>query len=269
MVMLWPAAGSAIRRSQAVSPGHRVQRDHGRIRGADEDIVPVQRHAAVHLVAVLGRILRQLQDVAPQEIAGRRIERQHLKAAVVQGHGDEHVPVVDDGRRLVVPAGAGGEGPHRLEGGDVGRRDAIERAVAPAVVGAAVHRPVVRLGIQQTLGGQRGVAGNGGEGCGVARSRKVGGDNQDEAGEGQPQGRNQAVPRPRHHRTPEHQRHRLRAAGPCSGLRKSSGWSWCPVSETVTWGIAHGGTHVTSRPTAACRPASFPGNQAVRADEGR
>ena len=136
-------------------PGRRVQRDHRRVGGADEDMVPVQGDAAVHLVAVLGRVLRQLPDVAPQEIAGRRIEREHLKAAVVLGHGDEHVSVVDDGRRLVVPIGAGGEGPYRLEGGDVGGRDPIERAVAPAVVGAAVHRPVARLGIQKPLGGHR------------------------------------------------------------------------------------------------------------------
>ena len=194
-------------------PGHRVQRDDRGVDGPDEDLVAVQGDAAIHLVAVLAGIRRQLPDVTPQQVAGRRLQRQHLKAAGIERNGDEHVPVVDDGRRLVVPVRAGGEGPHRLEGGDVRPRDAIERAVSPAVVGAAIHRPVVRLGAHKPLGGHRGVAGIGRECCRVPRGRTVNGDSHEEGWQDQPQGWNQAGPRPCRHRPQEHQR-----------CRRSRGW---------------------------------------------
>ena len=45
-------------------PGHRVQRDHGRVDGSDEHLVAVQGDAAIHLVAVLAGIRRQVPDVS-------------------------------------------------------------------------------------------------------------------------------------------------------------------------------------------------------------
>ena len=218
-------------------PGHRVQRDDRGVDSTDEDLVAVQGDTAIHLVAVLAGIRRQVPDVAPLQIAGRRLEREHLQAPGIQRGGDEHVPVVDDGRRLVVPVRAGGEGPHRIEGGDVRPRDPTERAVSPAVVRAAVHRPVARLGVQKPLGGHRGIVGIGREGCCGPRGRTVNGDSHEEGWQDQPQGWNQAVPRPRRHRSEKHQRG-----------RRSRGWfllqaaaieSMVLVSRirNATWGV--------------------------------
>ena len=164
-------------------PSHRLQRDHRRVDGTDEDLVVVQGNATIHLVAVHPGIRRRLPDVAPPKIAGLRVEREHLKAACVQRGGDAHVPVVDDGRRLVVPVRAGGEGPDGFEGGDVGRRDAIERTVAPAVVGAAVHRPVVRPRVQEPLGGHGRVVGIGRRGLCVHRDQALNRDDREEVPE--------------------------------------------------------------------------------------
>ena len=83
--------------------------------------------------------------------AGLRVERDHLVAR----RRDEHHAVVDDRRRLVAVGDAGGDHPRRLQPRDVGRRDLIERAVAPAVVGAPDHQPVAGVGILQALGRHR------------------------------------------------------------------------------------------------------------------
>src|ERR1700728_1893014 len=50
---------------------------------------------------------------------------------------------------------AGGENPDRAQALDVIRRDLVERAVAPAIVGAAYGEPVTLFGIFKALGGYR------------------------------------------------------------------------------------------------------------------
>ena len=124
-----------------------------RVDRGDEHAILPERHAAIRrmqLQQIFGKVLL----VAPDEVTGLRAERDDL----LLRRRDEHDAVVDDRRRLMALGHAGGVAPHRHQLPDVGRRDLIERAVTPTTIVAAVHEPVVRLGIEQPLLGHGRVA---------------------------------------------------------------------------------------------------------------
>ena len=116
---------------------------------AKNTLSPIQRDAAAGRVQQRSTSSGSGRLIAPQQRAGLRVDRDHLIAR----RRDEHHAVVDDRRRLVTVGHAGREHPHRLQPRDVVRRDLIERAVAPAVVGAPDHQPVAVLRLLQPLGG--------------------------------------------------------------------------------------------------------------------
>ncbi len=85
--------------------------------------------------------------IAPEKVAGSGVERDHLAAR----RGDEHHAVGYHGRGLMTAGHAGGEHPGGLQALHVLRRDLGERAVAPAVIGAADHGPVAVLRLGQAI----------------------------------------------------------------------------------------------------------------------
>ena len=129
-----------------------VERHERRLARREEDLVAMQRDAAARRMLHDG-VLRQRPLVPPQHRALRRIERNHL---IARG-GDEHHAAVDERRRLMAAGGAGGKHPQRLKAVRVLRRNLIERAVAPSIVGASQHEPVARVRPPQTFGGHGGV----------------------------------------------------------------------------------------------------------------
>ena len=130
--------------------GHRVERDHERVVGRVVDLVAVEADPAVGPVG-MAHVLGELPLVQPELVARAGV---HRDDPIFRG-GDEHDAVVDDRRRLVARRDAGRQRPHRFQAGHVLGRDLVQRAVAPAVVGAAVHQPVAVGGRPQPLVGDR------------------------------------------------------------------------------------------------------------------
>src|SRR6218665_3595287 len=113
-----------------------VERADHAVDAADIDLVAVQGDAAVRAVQraqALGHFAHEL----PQQLAGLGVVGDDL----VVRRGDEHVLAVDDGGRLVARVDAGGGRPHRAQPLDVGRRDLLQRGVAPARVVALGQQP--------------------------------------------------------------------------------------------------------------------------------
>ena len=111
-----------------------------RLAGGEEHLVAVERDAAAGVGC-------SDDDVRRRAAAGSATAacRSSRRCAItwLPGVDDEHHAVVDDRRRLVAVARRrSANDPHRLQPRDVRRRDLVERAVAPAVVGAADHQPV-------------------------------------------------------------------------------------------------------------------------------
>ena len=125
--------------------GNGIEGDHVAVRSRHEHQSAVQAHAPVRGMH-LPKVFRQVALVAPQLLARRRVERNHV---VVRG-GDEHPAVVDHGWRLVAFAQPRGEGPQRLQALDVVDVDLGERTVAVGVEGAPVHEPIGGLGVDET-----------------------------------------------------------------------------------------------------------------------
>ena len=146
---LGPVGGGVIPHDLA---GLGVERDDMGVRGGDDQLVVVDRHVALgQVVAALGEQLRrQVALVFPDQVAGGGIERLDLVGVVE----DEQHAVMHDRRRL---GGAGGHRPRpgRLQVLDVVLVDLVERAVAPAVIGAPPHQPVRRRRIAQHRVGDR------------------------------------------------------------------------------------------------------------------
>ena len=76
--------------------------------------------------------------VAPQKTAGLGVYGQYL----ISGCRHEHDAVVDDRRGLMTLDLTGRESPYRLQLANVLGSNLRQRAVAPAVIGAAIHQPV-------------------------------------------------------------------------------------------------------------------------------
>src|SRR5439155_17598998 len=93
----------------------------------------------------LDELVGQLAAIAPENVATRRIERDHLRP----WRRDVHDALVHDRRRLVALASPRGKGPGDFEVLDVAARDLVERTVAPPVVAPAEHQPVLRLRIEE------------------------------------------------------------------------------------------------------------------------
>ena len=133
-------------------PGHRVEGHHERVVRRVKNLVAVQGDAAVRAVR-MGHVLRELPVVDPELLSRARIDGDDP----VLGRGNEHDAVVDDRRRLVAGRHPGRHRPHGHEIAHVLPVDLIQRAVALAVVGPAVHQPVARIGLPQPFVGHRGV----------------------------------------------------------------------------------------------------------------
>ncbi len=127
-----------------------IERDQHRVGGGEQHLVAPQPDAAIGRMQ-RRHVLGERTLVTPQQIAGLGVEREQL----VAGRGHEHHAVVDDRRRLMALDLAGGEAPDRLQPAHIGGRDLPERAVAPAVIGAAEMQPVAVLRLLQPLGGDR------------------------------------------------------------------------------------------------------------------
>src|SRR5262249_40028069 len=95
--------------------------------------------------------LRTWPAIAPQYIAADAVEGDHL----VVWRGDEQDSVVHHRRRFVGAPFTGSGAPHRPQPRNIRRSDLIERAVTPAVISPADHRPMPVFGLQQPLGRHR------------------------------------------------------------------------------------------------------------------
>ncbi len=87
--------------------------------------------------------------IAPEDIAGLRIERNHLTSR----SGYEHRTVIDQGSGFMHARLAGNSRPDQAQLRHVARVDLIERAIAPAVIGAANHQPIAFARVFQALRG--------------------------------------------------------------------------------------------------------------------
>ena len=140
-------------------PDHRagfgVESDQMRVYRADEDAVSQHRHAAIHGVAADIDLRGKNALVMPVGPSGRGVEREDVRGRLAHVHH-----AIDDNRRRFHPV-AGGHlvHPGDLQIGGILPVDLVERAVAPALIGAGVGQPVIRLalGFQQPLVGYLGV----------------------------------------------------------------------------------------------------------------
>ena len=94
---------------------------------------------------------RQLALVFPEEVAGLCVDRHDVVARARQ----EHHPVVDERRALLVPGSHEPARPHHAELRHVVARNLVERAVAPAIEGAPPHQPVGGVGLLEHRVGHR------------------------------------------------------------------------------------------------------------------
>ena len=97
--------------------------------------------------------------VFPGEIAGGGVEG----LQDIRGIRQVHHAFMDQ-RRGFLDAGGHAAGPDHAQGGDVRLVDLVERAVAPAVEGAAPHEPVGWVGVFQHFVGDGDYLGEGGGG---------------------------------------------------------------------------------------------------------
>ena len=89
--------------------------------------------------------------VLPDQVAGARVEGLHDRAEA----GEVEHAAVRDRRGRVPSALVHGPHPLQLQLADVVPRDRVERAVAPGLVVPPHHQPVARIGIAQSLVGDR------------------------------------------------------------------------------------------------------------------
>ena len=116
----------------------RVEREDIAVGAGIDNVVPVDREVPVGRVeAAGGGVLRQVAPVLPQEIAGGGVERLDDVPRIRQVHH----PVVDQRGRLLA-ARTHAARPDHAQRADVLPVHLVQRAVAPAVQGAAPHQPV-------------------------------------------------------------------------------------------------------------------------------
>ena len=146
---LGPVAGGVIPHHLA---GRRVERHDMGVGGRHEQLVLIDRHVALaeRLAAFGHQLLRQSPGILPDQVAGRAIDRLHLVGIV---EDVEHAVMHD--RRGLGGARRERPGPGHLQILDVVLVDLVERAVAPAVIGAPPHQPVGRIGLEQHRIGHR------------------------------------------------------------------------------------------------------------------
>ena len=134
-----------------------IQRDKRRIHRGEIDFVAPQPDAPAGGMQ-LQHVVGDRALVAPQQLTGLGVQRHHL----VAGSRHEHHAVVDHWRRLMAFQLPGGQGPGQLQVPGIGGRDLRQRAVAPAVIGAAEHQPVAIGRVRQPRCGDRLVVGQDG-----------------------------------------------------------------------------------------------------------
>ena len=118
--------------------GSGVERDQVGVERRHEQPAAQHREAAVHRAAAGAQIGRERPAIAPERLAGFRIER---PGDVVRAGGIEHA-VVDEGGRLQRAEGSGLERPLMGKPLHVLRRDLGERTVSLRGVVAAEHQPL-------------------------------------------------------------------------------------------------------------------------------
>ena len=123
--------------------GLRVERDEMRVQRAEDHAVLVERDPAVvgNQADERADVVGNLALVPPERHTGDGVHRVHAIERQ-RGRRREHHAVVHDRRRLLVAEGAAREDPLRHQLLDVARIDLVERAEAPAAVGAVVHEPL-------------------------------------------------------------------------------------------------------------------------------
>jgi hypothetical protein len=126
--------------------GRGVERDEPPVDRPGEDLAFPHRDPAVDHVAAGMRALGadRLGVVAPQDFAGRGVDRHHLRPR----GGDVHHPVDHHRGRLLPAVGIEVDGPGEAELADVPVVDVGQRAEALLGVGASVAEPVVRVAIR-------------------------------------------------------------------------------------------------------------------------
>ena len=128
--------------------GPPVEGDDVRVGGVEDDAVAVDGDVAVGPPpAARGR---ELAPVLPQQVAGRRVEGLHD----VAGAREVHHAVVHDGGRLLRP-GLHRPRPLHPQLADVVAGDLVQRAVTPAVAGAAPVQPALRRRVREHGVGDR------------------------------------------------------------------------------------------------------------------
>ena len=98
----------------------------------------------------VGRLLRDLAPVLPEEIAVGGVDRQHAGARAHHVHD-----ALGDDRRRFRGAGPESARPCHLELADIAAIDLVERAEALLVVGSIEHQPVARRRIDQHVARHR------------------------------------------------------------------------------------------------------------------
>ena len=131
--------------------GPGVEGDEARVGRGQEEPLAVDGEVAAR-PGVAGRVDRH--PVLPDEVAGGRVEGLHDRAD--PGHV-EHA-VVGDGRGGVPAALGEGPDPGQLQVADVAAVDVGQPAVAPGLVVAPDHQPVVRIRVAQHGVGDRPIA---------------------------------------------------------------------------------------------------------------
>ena len=126
-------------------PGAGIERKHVRVRRGDVEPVLIDRHVAHGAVAAADRT-RRAEAVFPQKLAGAPIERLDDVVDIVEIDN----PVVDERRRFA-RARAVIHRPHPGEAqiADILFGDLLEPAMAPALITAARHQPIVGAGVLQ------------------------------------------------------------------------------------------------------------------------
>ncbi len=123
-----------------------VQGDNRVVPGDGVDLVFIQKDAALALapMAAQGFARGQGAAVLPEQFAGGRIQRLNNVAGIAQ----EHHAFVDDGRGFI-DARLHQPRPDELQTLHIGLVDLVEGAEPPALIIAAHHDPVGRIGIAQ------------------------------------------------------------------------------------------------------------------------
>ncbi len=126
--------------------GLRVERHQHGVRRREIDFVAKETDPAARRMEQQ-HVVWDRPFVAPQKGAVFGVNRQHL----ISGCRDKHDSAVEDRRRLMAFDLAGLQCPGHLQPPDIGRRDLHQRAVAPAVIGPAIHQPIALRRLRQPL----------------------------------------------------------------------------------------------------------------------